>query len=360
MGRWFEERISVLNQLDAYQFTHEMKAANVSAKLDANENWHIPSERLRPIVLEAAAEVDVRKYPLGIVQELRGAVAKRLGVPEESIIPTEGADQGIDLLCESFLREADRAVIVGPTYSFYKLRSALAGARCTDVSMNKDFSLPVERILEVAGDGGVVFICSPNNPTGNQFRADDLRRLCDGFSGLVVVDEAYVDFAPESVVEEITRRRNLIVLRTFSKAFGLANLRLGFVICNQEWAPTFLDRVQYPYPISGLGANIALRLLKEYDLVKDGIESLKRERSWLSQELARLQRVKMLPSSTNFLLLTLPTDYVRAHEELLRRGIATKMVGRVLGLENCIRVTVGTREMNKFFLRTLGEALRIA
>ena len=350
----------MLNQLDAYQFTNDLSAANLSAKLDANENWHIPTERLRPIVAEAVSTVDVRKYPMGIIQELRETVAKRLGVREESIVPTVGADQGIDLLCQGFLREADSVVIVGPTYSFYKLRASLAGARCIEVNLNKDFSLPVERILEVAGDRGVVFLCSPNNPTGNQFRAEDIRRLCDDFSGLIVVDEAYVDFAPESIVEEVTSRRNLLVLRTFSKAFGLADLRLGLVIGNPGWAPTFLNRVQYPYPISGLVANIALRLLKEYDLVNDGIESLKRERLSISQELTELQGVKVLPSATNFLLLSLATDYVKAHEELLKRGIATKRIGRVLDLENCIRVTIGTQEMNRSFLRALREVLQNA
>jgi histidinol-phosphate aminotransferase len=360
MGGWFEDRISALGKLDAYQFTYNLDAANVRVKLDANENWHIPRERLRQIVSSSAGEVDVRQYPLGCAQELCAAVAKRLRVPEKSIVPTEGIDQGIDLVCQSFLREADRAVIIGPTYSFYKLRSMLAGARCDEVSMNDDFSLPVERILKIAGKEGIVFVCSPNNPTGNQFRADDLERLFDSFPGLIVIDEAYVDFATQSIVAQVTRRRSLLVLRTFSKAFGLADLRLGFVIGNPEWMPTFLDRVQYPYPISGLSANIALQLLEEYDLVTDGIESLKREREWLVQKLERFQGIKVLPSVTNFVLLGLAIDYARVHAELLRRGIATKKVGRVLGLENCIRVTIGTREMNMSFLQALGEVLRNA
>ncbi len=360
MEGWFEKRLSALEQLDAYQFTYELNAANVSVKLDANENWHIPRERLRQIVASAAEEVDVRRYPLGCVQELRAAVAKQLRIPEDSIVPTEGLDQGIDLVCQGFLREGDRAVIVGPTYSFYKLRSAFAGAACVEVAMNDDFSLPVQQILEAAGKGGVVFICSPNNPTGNQFRTDDLEQLYDTFPGLIVVDEAYVDFATETTIGQVTQRRNLLVLRTFSKAFGLANLRLGLVIGNPEWTPAFLERVQYPYPISGLAANVALRLMEEPSLVKEGIESLKRERSWLFKELTAIQGVKVLPSSTNFLLLGLAMDYGTAHEELLKRGIATKRVGRVLGLENCIRVTIGTREMNTAFLSALGEVLRNA
>lgn len=360
MGQWFEDRLASLNQLHAYQFTYDLTSANVRVKLDANENWHIPTQRLQPIVANALQKADVRKYPLGDIQKLRTAIAKRLQVPEESIIPTAGGDQGIDLVCQGFLREGDRAVIVGPTYSFYKLRSTLAGARCVDVSMNEDFTLPIERILEAAGKGGIVFICSPNNPTGSQFRAEDLQKLCERFRGFVVIDEAYVHFAPETILEQVTHYRNLVVLRTFSKAFALADLRLGLIIGNPEWGQRFLDRVQYPYPVSGLSVNIVLSLLDDYGLVEEGIASLKHERDWLYQELAKFEEVKASPSAANFLLLSLPTDYERVHGELLKKGVATKPVGRVLGLGNCIRVTIGTREMNETLLGALGEVLRNA
>lgn len=357
MGRWLDEKISQLNRLSGYSFSPNSNAGNLRAKLDANENWHIPADQMRRIVRDALAKVDVRGYPLSVVQELAAAAAQYLRLPTESIIPTEGADQGIGLLCQTFLREGDKAVIVGPTYSFYRLRSALAGAQCVEVSLNEDFSLPGERILKEAGQNCAIFICSPNNPTGNQVPIDDILRLCDEFTGLIVLDEAYVDFATYSVVEEITRRRNLVIIRTFSKAFGLADLRLGLIISNPSWAPTFLDRVQYPYPISGLAATIALSLLRENRIVKDGIESLKRERAWLIQQLGQVDGVQAFPSQTNFVLVTLPMDYANAHEGLLGRGIATKKIGRILNLTNCIRVTVGTREMNRVFLDALVEVL---
>jgi histidinol-phosphate aminotransferase len=251
-------------------------------------------------------------------------------------------------------------VIVGPTYSFYRLRLELAGANWTEISMNDDFSLPVARIIEATGGQGVVFVCSPNNPTGNQFRTDDLTRLCENFPGLIVVDEAYVDFANESIIEQVSSLHNLLVLRTFSKIYGLADLRLGFVIANSDWATIFRNRVQYPYPISGLATSIALRLLREYDLVSEGVESLKRERSWLFQELKSFQNVEVIPSVANFLLLGLKSDYSKVHDQLLKRGIATKSVGRILRLENCIRVTIGTRDMNRTFLDALSEVLRNA
>jgi histidinol-phosphate aminotransferase len=332
----------------------------VRVKLDANENWHIQQEILRDLMSKAISQVDARGYPVGIVEELQRTLAEHLETPAESVIPTQGADQGIDLLCQTFLQRYDRALVVGPTYSFYKLRTAIAEAQCIEVSMNKDLSLPVNKILSQGKDAAVVFLCSPNNPTGNQFSADDIMRVCEGFSGLVVLDEAYVDFAQRSLVQEVERHRNLAVLRTFSKAFGLANLRLGFIIANPEWAPFFLNRAQYPYPVSSVVATIAIQLLREFHLVRAGVESLRNERTWLLEQLRKITDVEALQSQANFILINLPIEARKAHKQLLERGVATKEIGEALNLPNCIRVTVGTREMNLVFLQTLNEVLNDA
>lgn len=355
MGQWLDEKIAAIGELDAYAVTSAKQTFR--AKLDANENWHIPAEAVIDIVRGAAASVDIRAYPLGVVKELCAAVATRLNLPEESIIPTQGADQGIDLICQAFLRSGEKAAIVSPTYSFYRLRSTFAGGRSVQVNLNDDFSLPIEKILEEAESSGVIFLCSPNNPTGNQFQKHEVLRLCEEFSGLLVIDEAYVDFAPYSVVEETKHRRNLVVLRTFSKAFGLADLRLGIIVANPSWAPSFLNRAQYPYPISGLAATVAIRLLGNFALVQERVESLKRERSWFTQQLRQIEGVKVFDSQANFVLINMPIDYGMVHENLLKVGISTKSVGRVLNLANCIRVTVGTREMNTAFLDALTELI---
>jgi histidinol-phosphate aminotransferase len=306
---------------------------------------------------KAVLQVDPREYPLGIVDELREALGKHLNLPPESVIPSQGADQGIDLLCQMFLRPNDSALIVEPTFSFYKLRTALTQAKCVEVNINKDLTLPVESILTQGKDATILFVCSPNNPTGNQFTASDIIRVCDSFPGLIVLDEAYVEFAQETLVREVTRHRNMAVIRTFSKAFGLANLRLGFIIANPEWAPLFLDRIQYPYPINSIAANIAIQLLQNIRLVENCIESIKKERTWLLQQLRQINGVEALDSQANFILTQLPTEVEKVHKQLLDRGIATKKIGQVLNLSNCIRVTVGTHEMNKLLLESLREVL---
>jgi len=317
----------------------------------------MPEETLRDLMNKAISQVDTREYPLGIIDKLREALATHLHVPPESIIPTQGADQGIDLLCQMFLRQNDTALIVEPTFSFYKLRTALTQAKYVKVNINNDLTLPVEKILTQGKDATILFVCSPNNPTGNQFTARDVMRVCKSFPGLIILDEAYVEFAQETLVREVTRHRNIAVVRTFSKAFGLANLRLGFIIANPEWAPLFLDRIQYPYPINSIAANIAIQLLQNIKLVENCIESVKKERTWLLQQLRKINGVEAIDSQANFILTQLPTDVEKVHKQLLDRGIATKKIGHVLNLSNCIRVTVGTRKMNKLLLESLREVL---
>jgi histidinol-phosphate aminotransferase len=360
LSDWLDDRLSTLKSRESYSFSLNTKAKNIRAKLDANENWLIPAEDVHRLVREAVAHVDVRRYPLGMVEELRAAVAAHLSLSERMIVPTQGADQGIDLLAQGFLREGNRATIVGPTYSFYELRASLAGARCSEVSLNDDFSLPVDIILKEANDEGIIFVCSPNNPTGNQFAYDGIIRLSENFHGLVVLDEAYVDFASNSLVKEVENRRNLVILRTFSKAYGLADIRLGLIIAHPDWASLILDRIQYPYPLSSVAASIALRMLQEFRLVENSIASLKKERAWLLEQLKDVNGVRAFDSQTNFVLLNLPIDAPRAFNALLERGIATKKVGRILNLANCIRVTVGTREMNSGFLESLRAVLNDA
>jgi histidinol-phosphate aminotransferase len=360
LGDWLDDRLSTLKSRESYSFSLNSKAKNIRAKLDANENWHIPAEEVNRLVREAVAQVDVRRYPLGIVDEFRVAVAEHLSLSERMIVPTQGADQGIDLLVQGFLREGNRAIIVGPTYSFYELRASLAGARCSEVKLNDDFSLPVDAILKEANDEGIIFVCSPNNPTGNQFAFDDVLRLSENFRGLVVLDEAYVDFASNSLVKEVENRRNLAILRTFSKAYGLADIRLGLIIAHPDWASLILDRIQYPYPLSGVVVSIALRMLQEFQLVENSVASLRKERVWLLERLKEVDGARAFDSQTNFVLLSLPIDTTRAFNALLERGIATKKVGRVLNLPNCIRVTVGTRAMNSEFLEALKAVLNDA
>jgi histidinol-phosphate aminotransferase len=212
-------------------------------------------------------------------------------------------------------------------------------------------------LKRVWDEGGLLFVCSPNNPTGTQFEKGEVLEAVASFKGLVVLDEAYVEFARYSLSKRITEFRNLAVLRTFSKAYGMAGLRLAYILANDSWAPEFLGRVQYPYPINSVAAATAVALMRRYSSVNRWTESVKKERSWLSGQLRELPGVRVAPSEANFLLVSVPVDSARVHSALLRRGVATREVGAVPGMSNCLRITVGTRAMNSRLLKTMREVV---
>ncbi len=356
MADWLGQKLARLEGWAGYSTNAPVAA--VRAKLDANENHLVPLEEIRRLTVEAAEEIDARRYPEDALGEMGRALGRHLGLPPGCIVPCSGADQAIDLLCQSFLERGERVVAVGPTFSVYRVRAALAGARYEEVPMGDDLSLPVDRVLE-GGRDGIAFVCSPNNPTGNQFRREEVAALLDSFEGLVVLDEAYVDFADWSLVKMVRERDNLAVLRTFSKAFGIAGLRLGYMAASEGWAGKFLEKVQYPYPLNSVSVAVARRLLEEYATVQRWTEAVRRERAWLAGEL-RKAGAGVLDSKANFLLADLPADYQRCHERLMEMGVLTRKIGPVLRMRNCLRVTVGDREMNECLLRSLEEVLRDA
>lgn len=360
MPNWFDERLALLNTWQGYSHALEAQPKEIPADLDANENWLIPEAKLRSAAARAIRSLDPRRYPEAAVNELRRAISRRVGVAPASVVPCSGGDQAIDLLCRVFLRSGDRAVVVSPTFSMYRLRTNIAGGDCVEVPMKRDFALPVEELQRMSGGGGLLFICSPNNPTGNQFTAEDVLAVVRSFQGLVVLDEAYVDFADFNLGRRVEEFSNLAVLRTFSKAYGMAGLRLGYILANDSWASSFLSKVQYPYPVSSVAATTALILMEDAALVREWCTAVKRERSWLSKELAEVEGVLVVESKANFLMVSLPVDSAVVHSELVRLGVATKKLGDVLGMRNCLRITVGTRRMNQLLLRSLEEVLKSA
>lgn len=357
MANWLENRLSMIRKQDAYRYSVEGHTPNLTAKLDANENWHVPRSRVRAILSAAAKRVDTREYPDAAVRELSVNISRKLNLPVGCVVPCAGADQAIDLLCGAFLGKGERATIVSPTFSVYRLRAKIAEATCVEVPMNKDFTLPVGEIVREAGNGGILFICSPNNPTGNQFGEQEIVSILESFPGLVLLDEAYVEFANFSLSGLVKRRRNLAVLRTFSKAYGIAGLRLGYLLANEEWAPDFLERIQYPYPISSIATAMGMAMLARGVEVRKWIASVRKERAWLTRRLRRISGVYAFDSSANFLMASLPVSSRRTHAKLLDFGVATRDLGTILGFRNCLRITVGTRRMNQALLDGLAELI---
>ncbi len=353
---WLESKLASMEALEQYQQSVQQEV-RPSVRLDANENWNVPLQKIQGVMLGLAKRVDTRGYPTDATPELCEGLARQYSLPAESFVPCNGADQAIDLLCQAFLSPGDLAYIVSPTFSMYRIRAAIAQAKCVEVSMGRGFSLPVDEIP--SGGEGVVFVCSPNNPTGNQFKRDDVISLVERFGGLVVLDEAYVEFAKYSLMDKVVDYRNLVVLRTFSKAYGLAALRLGYIAASPTWGRDFLEKVQYPYPVNSPSVEAALRLLGN-PLVRGWVSKVKVERSWLSERLREIAGEMVVDSESNFVLVDLRMRAGTMHRRLLARGVATREVGPVLQLPNCLRITVGTRKMNRSRLTSLKAVLEDA
>jgi histidinol-phosphate aminotransferase len=327
-------------------------------KLNSNENFFVSLDLLRNLLKEVVDDMDPRLYPGDEAKELREALGTYVNASPETIVLGTGSDQLIDLVARAVLRPGDVALSIAPTFSIYEQCSKLQGATYKPILLQDDFSLDTEKMLSSVGPRtSLLFLCSPNNPTANQFDRKELTRLIEDFAGIVVIDEAYVEFAKDSVVDLVEEFQNLVVLRTFSKAFGLAGLRLGYAIASREFVRIMSERLQLPYAVPHIAMRLGVKLLRKIDVIRSAVSALKVERSRLTKSLNKISGLRAFESETNFVLLSTSVDSNDLYRKLLERGIIVKNLGRVLHLDNCLRVTVAPREMCERFLNSLREAL---
>ncbi|MGC8948408.1 MAG: histidinol-phosphate transaminase [Thermoprotei archaeon] len=348
---------NILKQLDSVEGYEKPKYYKDSMIcLDKNENFFIDKKFLIKLAIESLNEIDLRLYPEGEYEELINALSKFFNMDNEWFMIGFGSDQLIDILTEIFAQN-NMVVSIAPTFSWYRLRTLFHGGTYIDVPLNNDFSLNLNKLLEKSRNASLTFICSPNNPTGNQFSIDDIKSIVEEAKGLVVIDEAYVDFADFSVYNLVKKYENLIVLRTFSKAYGLAGLRLGYMIAQPEIIKPLFKTAQYPYPITNFSAKIATKLIQNIDVVKTAISKLKNEREKLYNELLKLN-IKVYRSNTNFLLFRSPINPEIFEDKLIKNGIKIKRIKDVLGQNDFFRVTVGLSEMNAKFLEVIKNVIQ--
>lgn len=327
-------------------------------KLNSNENFFLPLGFLRGLLKEVAEEVDPRLYPAEETGELRKALAKHVGASPEEIVIGTGGDQLIDLVSRMTLRYGDEALSIAPTFSIYEQCTKIQRAVYKSVPLKNDFSLDTEEILSsVTPRTKLLFLCSPNNPTANQFDRKGIERLIQDFVGLVIIDEAYADFAEYSIVDLVEELENIIVLRTFSKAFGLAGLRLGYAVTNPKLAALILEKLQLPYSVSHVALKLGLKLLERIEPIRNATNKLRQERIELTRVLSQIEGIHAFDSETNFVLFDVGRSSGDVYRELLEKGVIVKNIGRVLHLDNCLRVTVAPHDMSKLFLASLKEVL---
>ena len=328
-----------IRNLAPYSTARDECQVKIGSFLDANEN---PFDN------------GYNRYPDPRQIELKGLISTLKGMPVRNIFIGNGSDEAIDLCFRIFCEPGiDNAVSIAPTYGMYKVAADINNVQMREVPLREGFELPVEELLNACDDRTkLMFVCSPNNPTGNAFPVSRILELAEEFDGMLVVDEAYIDFSSqETMLRQITAYPNLIVLQTLSKAYGLAALRLGLAFGDERTMEMF-SKVKYPYNISLAGMEKATGLLKRD--VKAEVEILMAERKRFAEALAVLPRVrKVWPSDANFLLVEVD-DARGLYGELLDRQVIVRDRSKVPGCEGCLRITVGTKEENDKVLAVIG------
>jgi len=338
----------------------ERKPDEKIVKMNLNENFVMPSEAVKKLLLDASQSIDVRAYPPPRGSLAVKAISDFLGFSESEVAVANGADEIMDLLMKVFIRRGSKVMVVEPTFPMYTFFAELYGGSKVTVMLKKDYSLDVDAILNRAdNDTRLLFVCSPNNPTGNQFQESDIKRLLEEFKGVVVVDEAYADFATGSVINWTRDYDNLAVLRSFSKAFGLAGLRLGYLVSSKP-VVKYVQRVVGPFNVNSVTQQAIVLALQNWNYFKEKIELVVNEREWLMKNLKQIDGVSPYPSDANFILFKLTKDNLNSAtltKRMETRNVLVKDRGHLQFLENCIRVTVGTRNMNETFVSALNASL---
>lgn len=316
--------------------------------LDANENALGP--------LSPKVDRDMHRYPDPVNRRLRADLARRTGVPADRMWIGNGSDEAIDVLVRTVVPPKGRVVVAVPTYGVYATRSAVHEAEVVQVRLDRDYDLDVDRTVEAAEGASLVFVCSPNNPTGNLLDRARILELVERTRALVAVDEAYVEFSDRaSLVARAGELPRLAVLRTFSKAWGLAGARVGWLTAHPLLI-RHLDRAGLPYPLSRPAARAARGALARAEEMEERVRRLRTQRRRLRRSL-RGMGLEVAPSDANFLLFFVPDPAGVQRRLAAEHDVVVRDRNGLPGLEGALRVTVGTPEENDRFLAGLEEVL---
>jgi histidinol-phosphate aminotransferase len=328
-----------LLSMQAYSSARDEFSGEASVFLDANEN---PFNN------------GVNRYPDPLQKELKQRIAIIKKVKVNQLFLGNGSDECIDLLFRLLCRPGiDTAAAIAPSYGMYSVSARINQISLKQIALEADFSLDANRILRESKGSKLLFLCSPNNPTGQSFPKELLLEIVQQFDGLVIVDEAYIDFsAEESMLNDLADFSNLVVIQTFSKAYGMAGIRLGMLFGSEELI-SWLNKIKPPYNINSLTQNYALDKLKDLNAIEKAIELIKSERESLMVQLKRLSIVEYVyPSDANFILIKVK-DSVRLYNYLISKGIVVRERSSQMLCSNTLRLSIGTPEENKLLLEAL-------
>jgi len=340
-------RRNVIN-LQPYATARDDYGGAIGIFLDANENS-----------LGSATMQKFNRYPDPHQKRLKQKIAAIKNVNPEQIFLGNGSDEVIDLLIRVFCQPAvEKIMILPPTYGMYAVSAAGNDVGVVSVALMPDFQIDLPQIFEQSANVKLIFLCSPNNPTGNCLNPADVVNLLEKFKGIVVIDEAYIDFASQkSFLSRLNDFNNLVIMQTFSKAWGLANLRLGMALADPR-VIDWLSRLKYPYNVNGLTQELALTALERVAEKDRMVAELRAERERLAGSLKELPLVeKVYPSEANFLLVKF-RDARAVFQYLIGQKIIVRDRSQALYCENCLRITVGAPPENDILIAKLKEFAR--
>lgn len=350
----FEEKIKKFNSIGGYQ---KPDLIQDSVKLDSNENYVISKQFQNDIISSARKNSDIREYPLGGVERLINSISKFIKIPSSMIGVGNGSDQILDLILSNFASEKTKVLTSNPTFGFFEERCKLYNIPLIAIPFSNEMKLNVKDFLKQLKNADILYLDSPNNPTGFQFSKSELQKLIKSFSGLVIIDEAYGEFSEYSLSSMVKTQDNLIVVQTLSKSFGLAGLRLGYFIGSKKFTEAFMNVLQYPYPVSTITIESGIQALEKSKLMKDTIDTIKIERKRIIETLSKYDAFEVFDSKANFVLFDAHGAYKRIYSALAEQGISIRKLGKIGSHNGCLRVTIGTKEMNSKFLLAIRDLL---
>tara|TARA_B110000495_G_scaffold6389_1_gene4758 strand:- start:2389 stop:3426 length:1038 start_codon:yes stop_codon:yes gene_type:complete len=306
---------------------------------------------------ESPFENGINRYPNNKHNDLKTVVSKIKNIEKDQVVFGNGTDEILDLIVRVFCNpNEDKIITLPPTYGMYDVIAKTNSVENIEIPLKNNFSIDKNKILSLSSvKTKVLFLCSPNNPTGNSFDINDLNDLIKDFKGIVVVDEAYIDFSSQkSLISLIDKHDNLIITQTMSKAYGMAGIRLGMGFSNKNII-SYINKIKPPYNVNTLTENKVLKELSKTDELKNNISLILNQRKVLISSLEKLDFVqKTYKSDANFLLVKVDNADLR-YNQLLKKGIVVRNRSNQYLCQNCLRITIGTRKENKILIKTLNE-----
>ena len=351
----FTTKIDDLAKLQGYQKPEYHSGV---LKLDSNENFVINKQLQQDLINAAQKNSDVREYPLGRSEKLVESIANYVNLPKQMVGIGNGSDQILDIILSNFASKKTKILTSNPTFGFFEERCRLYQIPTIKIQFAQNMTLDVDDFLSKSKQADILYLDSPNNPTGFQFKKDEIMDLVKNFDGLAIVDEAYGEFSDYSLASMTKKFENLIVVKTFSKTFGLAGLRLGYVLANKKFIDVFSRVLQYPYPLNTLAIEAGILALQKIKQIQETTQIIKEERTRIIKKLRETGAFDVFDSKANFVLFDARGADKRIYTALLEQGISIRKLGKIGKHDGCMRVTVGTKDMNSKFLLAMRDLLK--